>query len=172
MIEKLLYLNFELWQPRGFFTSIWMEGNQEIFLPRDLGKLRGISISILNCGVQRTSLPRSEWKVTKGLLYLEPGAIKRLFYLNLELWWPRGFSTLIWMEGNQGASLPQNLGLLRGFFISILNYSDQGAYLPRSEWKVTNGLLYLRIRGNWEASLSQSWTVATKGLRYLDLNER
>ena len=145
MIKKLLYLNFELWQPRGFFTSIWMEGNQEIFLPRDLGQLRGISISILNCGVQRTSLPRSEWKVTKGLLYLEPGAIKRLFYLNLELWWPRGFSTLIWMEGNQGASLPQNLGWLRVFSILILNCDDQVAFLLWPEWKVTKGLFYLNL---------------------------
>ena len=150
-----------------------MESNQRAYLPRNLGRFRGFTISIF------------EWR------------------------WPRGFSTSIWMEGNQGAFLPQNLGRLRGFSILILNCNDQGASLPRSEWKVTKGLLYLgtwdnweaslsqslngkdqgaslprsewkvtkgllyiETWGDWEASLSQSWMVAINGLLYLDLNGR
>ena len=81
--------------------------------------------------------------------------IERLLYLYLELWRLRGFSTSIWMEGNQGASLPQNLGRLRGFSIFILNCDNQGASLPRSEWKVTKGLFYL-------------WTWAIDWLLYLE----
>ena len=53
----------------------------------------------------------------------------------------RGFSISILTLDDQGASLPWNLGLLRGFFISILNCDDQGAFLPRSKLKVTNRLL-------------------------------
>ena len=63
------------------------------------------------------------------------------------------------MEGNQATSLPQNLGRLRGFSILILNCGDQGDFLPRSEWKVTNGLRYLG-----------TWIVTTKGLLFLDLD--
>ena len=47
--------------------------------------------------------------------------IERLLYLNLELWRPRGFSTLILMEGVQGAYQPQNL-----------DWCNQGASLPRN----------------------------------------
>ena len=81
-----------------------------------------------------------------------------------------GFFTSIWMEGNQRASLPWNLGLLRGFSISILNCGDQGASLPRSKWKVIKGLLYLETWDDWKASRSQSKNAATKGLLYLDMN--
>ena len=85
---------------------------------------------------QGASLPQSEWKVTKGLLYLE------------------------------------NLGRLRGFSIWILNCDDKGAFPPRSRWKVIKVLLYLGTWGDWEASLSQSWIVTTKGLLYLDMDGR
>ena len=47
-----------------------MESNQGDSLPWNLGWLRGLSILILNCDDQGTFLPQSEWKVTKGLLYL------------------------------------------------------------------------------------------------------
>ena len=76
------------------------------------------------------------------------------------------------MEDNQGASLPWNLGRLKGFSILILNFDNQGTSQPQSEWKVTIRLLYLKTWGDWEASLSQSWIVATKGLFCLDLNGR
>ena len=125
-LKGFFYLILELWRPRGFFTLIWMKGNQRASLPRNLGRLkgfsisilnyddqgaslpqnlgwlRGFSISILNYGDQGVSLPRSERKVAKTL---ELGAIERLLYLNLELWRPRGFSTLIWMEGNYRHSI-------------------------------------------------------------------
>ena len=61
---------------------------------------------------------------------LQPRAIERLLYLNLELWQPRGFSTLICIEGNQKTSLSWNLGRLSRFSISILNCDDQRASLP------------------------------------------
>ena len=128
---------------------------------------REASLSQSESGVvnQVAFLPRSKWKVSKGLLYL-----------NLELWRPRGFSTLIWMKGIQGASLPRNLSygdqraslprsLMKGnqgaSLPQTLDCGDQGASLSWSWWKVTMGLLYLR-----------TWIVATKGLLYLDLDER
>ena len=144
VIERLFYFNLELWRPRGFSTLIWMEGNQGISLPWNLGRLRGFSISIFELwqprgfstsiwmeGNQGTSLPRNL------------GRLRGFSISIFELWRPRGFFTSIWMEGNQGASLPLNLGRLRGFFISILNCVDQGASLPQFEWKVTKELLYL-----------------------------
>jgi len=47
-----------------------MEGNQGVSLPQNLERLKGFSISILDCDDQGASLPQSEWKVTKGLFYL------------------------------------------------------------------------------------------------------
>jgi len=51
-------------------------------------------------GNQGTFLPRSWWKVTKGLFYLGTGVIltKGLFYLDLSLFkcWSKGISTLTW----------------------------------------------------------------------------
>ena len=67
-------------QPKGFLTSILIEGNQRASLPLNLGRLIGFSILILNCDDQGTSLPRSEWKVTSEL-----GTTERFLYLNLEL---------------------------------------------------------------------------------------
>ena len=195
-IDRLIYLKIELWWPRGVTTSIWMEGNQEASLPKKMGRLRGFSILILNRDDQGASLPQFKWKVNKGILFLrnwcdgeafnlnhelwwprglsasKPGAIESLLYPNLELWQLRGISTSIWMEGNQGASLPLNLGWLRGFSISMLNCDEQGASFSCSEWKVTEGLLYLRTWGDWETYLSQSWIVMKTGLLYLDLNGR
>ena len=75
------------------------------------------------------------------------GRLKGFFYLNLELWRPRGFSTLILMKGNQGASLPRNL-----------NCVDQRASLP-----------WFLMKGNQWVSLPRNWIVVTKGLLYLDL---
>ena len=141
-----------------------MKGNQGASLPRNLGWLKGFSILVWM------------WKVDQGasLPWFEcGGSIKGLLYLDLDMEGrSRGFFTLIWMKGNQRASLPQNLGWLRGFSISILNCGDQRASLPRSWWKVTKGFLFLRTWDDWEASLSQSWIVVTKGLLYLDLDER
>ena len=120
------------------------------------------------------------WSI-KGLLYLDLNARYPRGFSTLEprLWWPRGFSTSIWMEGNKGASLTRNLGQLRDFSILILNCDDQGASLPRSKWKVTKELLYLGTWGDWEflylnfelwwprgLSTSTEWKV-TKGLLYL-----
>ena len=62
----------------------------------------------------------------------------------------KGFSTLILIEGNQGASLPRNQ-----------SYDDQRASLPQSWWKVTKGILYLRI---------EAVEMSIKGLLYFDLN--
>ena len=76
------------------------------------------------------------------------------------------------MEGNQRASLPWNLGRLRGISISIRNYDTKKASQPQSEWKVTKELLFLRTLGDCEASLCQSRIVTTKGLLYVDLNGR
>ena len=36
MIERLLYLNLELWRPRGFSTPILMEGVQGAYQPQNL----------------------------------------------------------------------------------------------------------------------------------------
>ena len=93
----LLYLNLELQWPRSFSTSVWMEGSQGASLPRNLGRLRGFSFSILNCNDQRASLPRSEWKVTKGFSTLEP-RVSTTKDQNLGLdfkWWERCYSTIL-----------------------------------------------------------------------------
>ena len=131
----------ELWRPRGFCTSILMEGNQRASLSRNL-----------NYGDQGTSLPRSWWKVTKGLLY--PGtwivATKGLLYLDLDGRCPR-------------ASLPRNL-----------NYGNQGPSLPRSWWKVSKGLLDLKLRNlelflkicSWRFVL---WRFVRRDLSFEDL---
>ena len=57
---------------------------------------------------------------------------------------------------DRGASLPWNLVQLKGFFIPILNFDDHRVSLPRSEWKVTKGLLYNGTWGDLDTSLSQS----------------
>ncbi|KAK9984332.1 hypothetical protein SO802_033857 [Lithocarpus litseifolius] len=62
------------------------------------------------------------------------------------------------MEGNQGASLPWNLGLLRVFSISILNCGDQGASLPRYEWKDTHEYKDLQLL---LALLEQFWDTTS-----------
>ena len=130
----------------GFSTSIWIEGNQGASLPWNLGRLRAFSILILSCDDQGTSLHRSKWKVTKGFSTSKPKRLRGIFISIFQWWQSKGFSTSIWMEGNQGASLPWNLGWLRGFSISILNCDDQRASLPQFGWKETNGLLYI---GTW-----------------------
>ena len=66
-----------------------------------------------------------------------------------------------------------NLGWIERLLYLIPHVGfDQRASLFRSEWKVTKGLLYLGTWGDWGAFLSQPWIVKTKGLLYLDLNER
>ena len=76
------------------------------------------SLSQFVCGGnQGASLPQSEWKVSKRLLYLgtwDHWEASLSQFLNCG--WPRGFSTSIWMEGNQGASLPQNHIKVSSFF--------------------------------------------------------
>ena len=79
---------------------------------------------------------------------LKSGLTERLLYLSLNLGW-----LIKWLF-----YLDLNGRYPRGFSISILNYDDQGASLPWSEWKVSKGLLYLG-----------TWAMATKGLLYLDL---
>ena len=147
-IERLPYLNLELWWPRGFSTLIWMGGNQEASLSWNLGRLRSSSMSILNCDDQGASLPliwmegNQEASLSWNLGRLRGFPIS---ILNCD---DQGASLpLIWMEGNQKASLSWNLRRLRGFPISILNCDDQGASLPWSKWEVTKRLLYLRTWG-------------------------
>ena len=149
-IERLLYLNLELRRPRGFSTI-------------KHGPIKRLLYLNLNYGDQEASLRQFERKVTKGFSTTKPRSIETLLYLNLELHWPRGFFTSIWKEGNQGASVPWNLGRLRGFSISNLNCYDQGDSLPWFEWKVTKGLLYVGNLSNLKASLSQSQIMTTKG---------
>ena len=53
MIERLLYLNLELWRPRGFSTSILMEGVQGAYQPQNLDWCnQGASLpQNLDCGI-------------------------------------------------------------------------------------------------------------------------
>ena len=123
-------------------------------------------MSISNCDDQGASLPRSCWKVTKGLLYLGTWGnweaslsqswivtIKGLLYLDLNGRYLRGFST----------SEP---GTTERFSISILNCDNQGASLPRSWWRVSKGLLYLKTLGSclqkikiWNYTLNDEFFV-------------
>ena len=74
-----------------------MGGNQEASLSWNLGRLRGFSISILNCDNQRVSLPWSLWKVTKRLLYLGTwGFCLQKTNLGLDFkWWVLCCSTIL-----------------------------------------------------------------------------
>ena len=99
----------------------------------------------------------------QGLLYLGTWGNWKAYLSHSWIVSTKGFSTLIWMEGIKRTSLPWKLGWLRDFSISILIFDDQGTSLPRFEWKVTKGLLYLRTWDDWEASLSQSWIVSNQG---------
>ena len=85
----------------------------------------------------------------KRILYLDLKVTKRLFYLGLNLgwlrsfsisiwlWrWPRGFSILIWMKGNQEASLSWfELGQIERLLYLNLNL------------EATKRLLYLNLNG-------------------------
>ena len=80
-----------------------------------------------------------------------------------ELWRPRGFFTLILIKGNQGAFLPWNRSC-----------DDQGVFLPRSWWKVTKGLFYLRTgrlkcRSKGFSTLIRATEMSIKEFFYFDL---
>ena len=154
-IKGLLYLDLDERQPRGFSTSKpklwWPRGFSTLMLKKGN---QGLLPWNWSCDDQRASLPWSWRKVAKGLLYLKTKAVrtKGLLYLGTEAMKMsiKGFSTLILIEGNQGASLPRNQ-----------SYDDQRASLPQSWWKVTKGILYLRI---------EAVEMSIKGLLYFDLN--
>ena len=122
----------KLWRPRGFSTSIWMEGNKGASLTWNLGQLRDFSILILNCDDQGASLPRSKWKVTKELLYLGTWGDWEFLYLNFELWWPRGLSTSTEWKVTKG-------------LLYLGTWGDWEVSLSQSWIVTTKGFLFLNL---------------------------
>ena len=125
-------------QPKGFSTSIWIKGIKWASLPRNLGWLRVIFISILKCDDQRASLPWFEWKVTDGLPYLGT-------------WddWEVSLSQP-WILCNQGASLPWFGWMVTKGLLYLETWGDWEASLSQSWIVLTKGLLYLDLDGRWK----------------------